>query len=121
MKNKNIKIILLMFVAILITNCATVMDGLLDSAHREVDKIGAKEVHILNYNSKDKLYYITNDFGTYKFTGKNYIKYNNGKVKEKSQFKDGQKHGKWIWYNKYGKKLKKEVWEKGVLISSESN
>ena len=119
MKNKNIKTILILFVASLMIGCATIMDGLLESSQREVDKIGAKEVHLLNYNSKDSLYYITNDYGTFKYSGKNYIKFNNEKVKQKSQFKDGHKHGKWIWYNKYGAKLKKEVWEKGLLISSE--
>ena len=121
MNNKNIKTAIILLVATLMVGCATIMDGVLESAHREVDKIGAKEVHLLNYSSKDSLYYITNNYGTFKYSGKNYIKYNNGKVKEKSQFNNGKKNGKWIWYNKYGRKTKKEVWENGLLISTENH
>ena len=93
------------------------MDGLIQIANDEVDKVGVKEVHLLTLSKNDGLYYITNDFGRYKFTGKNYIKYNNGDTKEKSQFKNGKKHGKWFWYTKNGKRIKNEIWEEGTLIS----
>lgn len=100
--------------------CSVVLDGILESAHREVESIGAQEVHILTFNTKDSLYYIQNEFGTFKYTGKNFVKYNNGNVKEKSQFKNGKKQGKWLWYNQYGKRMKKETWQEGKLISSQT-
>lgn len=98
-------------------NCGIVMDGLIESAHDEVSKIGSKEIFVLTYNNQDNLYYHTNDYGTYIFSGKNYLKHSNGRVKEQSQFKKGKKHGNWFWYNEQGRKLKKEVWDVGNLIS----
>jgi len=103
----------------LLFNCATITDGIIESTHDEVSKIGAKEVFILTYNQDEGLYYHTNGYGTHKFSGKNYIKFSNGNVKEKSEFKKGKKHGNWFWYNKQSRKLKKQVWDEGILITEE--
>lgn len=118
----NIKLIKKFFFVIfclLFFGCGAVMDGILESTHDEVNKIGVKEVFILTYNNADGLYYHTNEYGTYKFSGKNYVKYSNGIVKEKSEFKKGKKQGNWFLYNKQGRKLKKEVWDEGKLVSKE--
>ncbi len=112
------KIFFVAFCFIMI-GCGSVMDGLIDSTHEEVDKVGEKEVYLLTYSNEDGLYYHTTENGTFKFSGRNYIKYNNGNVKEKSQFKKGEKHGNWLWFNKQGAKVKKEVWDEGTLISDE--
>lgn len=100
-------------------NCGTITDGIIESTHDEVSKIGAKEVFILTFNQDDGLYYHSNEYGTYKFSGKNYIKFGNGKVKEKSEFKKGKKHGNWFWYNKQARKVKKQVWDEGKLLTEE--
>ena len=36
------------------------------------------------------------------YSGNNYEKYDNDRIKLKSQFKNGKKDGDWIWYNEQG-------------------
>lgn len=112
---------LLFFCSILLfISCSVIMDGLVESANDGVAKIGAKEVHLLTLNKNDSLYYIKNEYGTFKYTGKNFIKYNNGNVKEKSKYNKGKKHGTWVWYTKSGKRIRNEIWEDGILISKKT-
>lgn len=114
------KKLLFFCLGLLFFGCSVIMDGLIESANDEVDKLGAKEVHLLTLNRYDNLYYIKNKYGTFKYTGKNFIKYDNGIVKEKSNFKKGKKHGKWVWYTQNGKRIKNEIWEEGALISKKN-
>lgn len=44
--------------------------------------------------------------------------YPSGKLKIKAGYKEGQKHGRWIYYNENGDKIGKERWRKGVLKNS---
>ncbi|MCF6366192.1 MAG: toxin-antitoxin system YwqK family antitoxin [Bacteroidales bacterium] len=42
--------------------------------------------------------------------------YSNGKLKIKAEYKNGLKHGKWIYYDEKGKEIGKEKWKKGEKI-----
>ena len=42
--------------------------------------------------------------------------YPNGKLKIEAEYKDNEKHGKWIYFDEKGKKIGKEKWKKGVKL-----
>jgi antitoxin component YwqK of YwqJK toxin-antitoxin module len=42
--------------------------------------------------------------------------YPNGKLKIEAEYKDNEKHGKWVYFDEKGEKIGKEKWKKGVKV-----
>jgi len=42
--------------------------------------------------------------------------YPNGKIKIEAEYKDNEKHGKWVYFDEKGEKIGKEKWKKGVKL-----
>jgi antitoxin component YwqK of YwqJK toxin-antitoxin module len=101
------KKILLLFIAFALIGC---------SIHYENGKWGTdldiEPERELVY--KNGLYYY---FGKL-YSGKNYEKYDNGKIKLKSQFKKGKKDGDWIWYSENGQFIRGETWDEYGLVKT---
>ena len=52
------------------------------------------------------------------YSGNNYAKYDNGKIKQKSSFKNGKKDGVWNWFTENGLLIRREFWEEGILVKT---
>ncbi len=42
--------------------------------------------------------------------------YPNGKLKIEAEYKDNEKHGKWVYFDEKGEKIGKEKWKKGIKV-----
>jgi hypothetical protein len=107
LKSRLMKNLLLLFVAFTLIGCSVhIHNGeLVESSDNQPE---------LELVYKNRLYYYIGKL----YSGKNYVKYNNGRIKQVSHFKNGKKDGDWAWYTENGQFIRGETWDEYGLVKT---
>jgi len=105
------KKILILFIAFVLTGCSIHFhDGkLVSSINTELDSKSERE---LVY--KNGLYY----YNGKPYSGNNYVRYDNGNLKQERKYKNGKKDGEWSWYSENGQYIRGETWDELGLVKT---